>query len=270
VKLNFVPSAVLCLVSVALAACSKVAAPLPGQYRAAIELKGGEAPVQLQIAQQNGQVQLALLNGEEAVNATEVSVQNRELHALLPKRAGELQATFTSKGLTGAWQLVDTQGKTTSLPFTARLGAQYRFIDKPATDNADITGYWQLDHSVQLTAQPASASALPVVLNLKQTHDAVDGVLVVPDSAPLNLSGQVHGDDVYLSALGAGQIMLFKGKVNAHGDLEGKLWINSSEAQAWTAQRNLDQPTIDAVGDDARQVAFPSAMPALKSMPAAK
>jgi len=261
VKLNFAPSAVLCLVSVALAACSKLAAPLPGHYRAAIELKGGEAPVQLQIAQQNGQVQLSLLNGDDTVNATEVSVQNGELHALLPKHAGELQATFTSQGLSGKWQLADTQGKTTTLPFTARLDARYRFIDKAATDNADLTGYWQLDHSVQLTAQQASANAMPIVLNLKQTHDAVDGVLIVSDSEQLNLCGQVHGDDVYLSAIGAGQIVLFKGKVNSHGELEGKLWRNSSAAQPWTAKRNLDQPTLDAVGDGARQVAFPSAVP---------
>jgi hypothetical protein len=260
VKLNLATSAVLCLFSVALGACSKLAAPLPGHYRGAIELKGGEAPVQLQIARQNGQVQLSLLNGDATVNATQVSVQNDELHAVLPNHVGELQATFTSKGLTGEWRLVDTQGKATKLAFTARLGAQYRFIDKPTTDNADVTGYWQLDQSVQLTAQQASASAMPIVLNLRQTHDAVDGVLTVSDSEQLKLCGQVHGDDVYLSAIGAGQIVLFKGKVNSHGDLEGKLWLNSSEARPWTAKRTLDQPTIDAVGDGARQVAFPSAV----------
>lgn len=258
-KLKLAIFTLLC--SVGLAACAKLDAPQPGRYRAALNLKGGEAPLMLQIANEGKQLRLSLLNGDEPLVATDLRVENGALHALLPN-VGELQAKFRSNALSGEWRVTDAQGKTTVIPFDAKLNANYRFVAKPLTDNADVSGSWTLD-ATPLSSSNSAHNAMPPALQLAQTHDAVDGTLAVPGSDSRAVFGQVQGDDVYLTAIGAEQVLLFKGKVNAQGNLEGKVWINLDEAQNWSAKRSVDQPAASSFirTDATRQVAFPWAIP---------
>ena len=234
--------------------CSRLDGPVAGDYRAVVEVKGGQVPLELRIGSQGGTPQLWLLQDGDALAATAVQFHEGVLEAQLPEGAGNLKVSFSRKQLKGELQIADPLGKTETLPFNAELNQRFRFVAQASTDNADISGYWQLS-----AISPDHFSA-PVTLQLRQSFDAVDGKLILDQgSKPLTLYGQANGDDVYLSALSQGRTLLFKGKVDQHGDLQGQIWINSSQAQPAIATRIKDeQPDNEEV---VRKVALPWAVP---------
>lgn len=241
-----------------LAACGKLDAPAPGTYRAQVTLRGGEVPFELQVTNENGQTALAIVRAGERLPLSDVALQDGRLDAQLPDAAGTLHATISRDELKGEVRLVDPQGKPHTLPFAADLDQHYRFVEKASTDNADISGYWQLE-----AISPAHFSA-PVTLQLEQRFDAVDGKLLLPDGQLLPLMGQVHGDEVYLSTLSQGRAMLLKGKLNEQGELQGEIWTNLSAAGNWAARRMLDEQAVSLIPPDepVRQVALPWSIPA--------
>jgi len=56
----------------------------PGNYRAVLDLPGGELPFALDVAQQDGKFVLFLVNGEERVRVSEVNVKDGRLAAKVP------------------------------------------------------------------------------------------------------------------------------------------------------------------------------------------
>ena len=52
----------------------------PGSYRAVLELPGGELPFELDVAQEEAAFVLTVINGEERVRVTDVSVTDGQLH----------------------------------------------------------------------------------------------------------------------------------------------------------------------------------------------
>lgn len=241
-----------------LAACGKLAAPTPGTYRAQVTLRGGEVPFELQVQNENGQITLAVVRNDERLPLTEVALKEGQLDAQLPDTAGALHATIGRGELKGEVRLIDPQGKPQTLPFAADLDEHYRFVEEASTDNADISGYWQLE-----TISPAHFTA-PVTLQLTQRFDAVDGALLLPDGKQLALLGQVDGDEVYLSTFSHGRAMLLKGKLNEQGELQGEIWTNLSAVSNWAARRMLaDQVTSLLPPDEPiRKVALPWHIPA--------
>ncbi len=250
------PLLVLC--ASLLGGCGQLDAPTVGTYRAYVKVRGGEVPFELQITRQNGATALTLLHGDETAPATGVQIKEGQLQSELPDGIGALQAQISKNQLKGELKLTDPQGKLQALPFAADLNSHYRFVEKPGTDNADVSGYWQLE------AISPEHFATPVTLQLQQQFDAVDGQLKLPDGKLIHVLGQVDGDTVYLSVLGQGRAVLMQGKVNTHGELQGELWTNLSTANTWIARRMSDEAAaLEQTPDtQVRQVALPWAIPA--------
>lgn len=251
---------VLFLLSIALfnlSACSKLDAPTPGAYRAHVTLNGGEAPFELRVNQQNGRTLVAIVHDDQLQPATGVIIKDGRLVAQLPDASGTLNAEIQRDELKGELQLTDPQGKVQHLPFIADLNRHYRFLTKPSTDNADVSGYWELQ------TNDAAHFTAPLTLKLEQHFDAVDGELKLSDNQVLQLIGQANGDELYLSALGHGRATLFKGRVTSQGELQGYLWSNLGDAQPWHARRLSDKQVaaLSNEADQARQVALPWNIP---------
>ena len=240
-----------------LGACGKLAAPLPGTYRAHVNLRGGEVPFELEIGAQQGATTLGIRRADGVLPLTGLKLQDGTLEAQLPDAAGTVHADIRRGELHGELRMVDQHGAPQVLPFSAELNKPYRFVEQSSTDNADISGYWLLE-----AISPEHFSA-PVTLRLQQRFDAVDGQLHLPDGKILTLLGQVHGDEVYLSALGYGRALLFKGKVNKQGELQGEVWANLSNVKTWAAKRMSDEQAQAATAQDEqiRRVALPWALP---------
>lgn len=244
----------LLLFALLLSACAKLTTPLAGDYRATIKINGGEIPLQLRVATENEATQVWLLQNDEMLPATEVQVKDNNLYATLPAGAGQLKASISRNTLKGELQLNDSEGKAHHFPFSSQLNKTYRFVEQASTDNADVSGFWQL------TAISPNHFSAPVTLHLKQTFDAIDGKLIInQNNETLTVYGQTHGDDVYLGGIGAGRAVLFKGRVNTQGQLEGQLWINASNGTAAlaTSIKDVEPDTQEGL----RQVALPWAVP---------
>lgn len=238
------------LFALLLGACSKLESPQPGDYRAHIELGGGIVPFELNV---DTKAQLWLVQNGAAQAATELKITDGVLTAQLPNGSGTLQATIGHAKLQGELVVSDNHGKQQHLPFAAELNKPYRFVANSSTDNADVSGQWQFE------ALDLDHSNAPVTLRLQQKFDAIDGELVFADGAGLLIYGQAQGDDIYLGGLGQGYVLLFKGKVDTHGDLQGQLWINSSTAQTVVVTRMSEKSTESE--EILREVALPWAVP---------
>jgi hypothetical protein len=244
-------TAPLWLFALGTTACSgPVDEPAAGTYRAVLQLPGGEAPFGLDVAIEQGHYILYLTNGNERTRVSDVRLENHELHAVFPGQRSTLRAQMHRRKLLGTVTL-STGAEPQSIPFSATLGDTYRFYEKPLTDNADVSGHWEL----MLTDAAGQTSRTLAVL--EQQHDRVSGTLQTAGGEQA-IEGQVHGDELQLSAF-AGQLpLLYKLQVTAAGDLEGNCWQGVSAHCEVAAKRT----EADASSQDEAAPIDPTSDPA--------
>jgi thiol-disulfide isomerase/thioredoxin len=222
--------------TVALAAgCGQQSRELhPGNYRAVLELPGGELPFALDVAQQDGKFVLFLVNGEERVRVSEVSVKDGRLAAKMPGYENTLSAEIRGDDLTGEVSLLRAGGERQVLPFRAVHGETWRFFEQPVSDNADIAGRW----SVTFTSDDGKTSS--GVAEFKQSFERVTGTILTPTGDHRFLSGEVRGDELFLSRFDGASAYLYRAKVAEDGALVGEQWSGKTGHQRFRAERNPD------------------------------
>lgn len=244
------------IIGMGLSACSKVATPVVGEYRAAVNLKGGELPLDIAVTTAKdparGAAIVSLRQGDQSVEAAQVDIKDGHMTATWTD-IGTMDVRFDRSSMNGELRMTNAEGKQVTLPLSAQLNQPWRFIQQSGTDNADASGAWQLE------AISTEHFNVPVAMQLQQHHDQVDGVLTLPDGRTVSVIGQVKGDDVYLGTLGYGRATLFKGKVNARGELQGEFWVNGSTAHPWVARRVQEQTSVEDAS--LRRVGLPWAVP---------
>lgn len=216
-----------------LCACARVNSPTVGAYRAVLQLPGGETPFGLDVAQEDGKTVLYLVNGTERARVSDVQVADGELRARFPGYENTLRAKMRRKRLEGEVVLIKTRGEQQVIPFKAELGQSWRFYEQPSTDNADVSGRWQMT----LTEDGKDT---PAVAELQQEHDQVTGTVLTPTGDHRFLAGQVHGEELRLATFAGGLAYLYRLRVNAQGELEGEMWQGLASHAQVRAQRNVD------------------------------
>ena len=222
--------AMMCLT---LNACSRVDSPTPGLYRAVLQLPGGEAPFGLDIEEEEGKPVLYLINGAERTRVTDVRLRDEELTARFPGYENFMRARLYRKRLEGEVVLIKTGGKQQNIPLRAELEQPWRFFEQSSTDNADVSGRWQV--TLEEDGQTTHA-----VAEFAQKHDQVTGSVLTPTGDHRFLAGQVRGDDVRLSTFAGGLAYLYHLRVNGKGELEGDMWQGLAAHAKVSAKRNPD------------------------------
>ena len=224
-----------------LAACSgrPVDEPHAGLYRATLKLPGGEAPFGLEVAQENKRFVLYLVNATERTRV-DVTIADGELTAIFPGYENSLRARMYGDRLEGHVTLVEGRGKQQTIPFQAHLDETYRFYEQPLTDNADLSGRWE----VTLSSGGKSEAAVAI---FEQQHDRLTGTVMTPSGEHRFLEGQVHGDEAQLSSFAGGVPSLYKVKVDQRGELEGEMWQGLASHSLVKARRN-DEATLEGEG----------------------
>lgn len=217
-----------------LCGCSRVDAPVPGTYRAVLELPGGETPFGLDVAQEADKPVLYLLNGTERTRVTDVTLDDGELTARFPGYENYLRARLYRDRMEGTVVLIKTGSKEQVIPFRAQRGEQWRFFEQPATDNADIAGRWEM------TFVDDEGGKTAAVAEFTQTHDRIVGTVLTPTGDHRYLEGQVRGEEVRLSTFAGGLAYLYALRVNDKGELTGEYWQGLASNAKVTARRNLD------------------------------
>ncbi len=205
-----------------------------GSYRAVLELPAGELPFGLDVAREDGAVVLYLVNGEERVRVTEVEVVEGQLTARMPGFENTLTARVRGRRLEGEVALLRAGGERQVLPLTAELGQDWRFFEKPLTDNADVAGRW----SVTFTDDDGRTST--GVAELAQSFDRVTGTILTPTGDHRFLAGQVRGDELFLSRFDGASAYLYRARLDEDGDLSGEHWSGRTWHQRFAASRDPD------------------------------
>jgi peroxiredoxin len=213
----------------------------PGSYRAVLELPGGELPFGLDVAQEEAGFVLTVINGEERVRVTEVSVVDGQLTATMPGFTNTLTARITGRKLKGEMALLRSGGDRQVLPFAAELGPTWRFFEQPLTDNADVSGRW----AVTFTSDAGQTSA--GVAEFTQSFEQVNGTILTPTGDHRFLAGEVHGDELRLSRFDGASAYLYHAKIDENDRLVGEYWSGMTGHQRFTAERNVDA-TLDTSG----------------------
>jgi thiol-disulfide isomerase/thioredoxin len=211
-----------------------------GTYRAVLTLPGGEAPFGFEIKEESGAPVAYLINGPERVRVSEVKMKGRRIEMTMPGFGNRLTATRGAHGLKGEVVLVKRDGVEQHIPMVAELGASYRFFKEPATDNADVSGRWAA------TFTEPNGKQAPAVGEFKQSFQEITGTFLRPAGDQRYLAGEMHGDDLYLSAFDGSHVYLLRAKVTADGRLDGKFWSGLAWVENWTARRDAGAALGDA------------------------
>jgi thiol-disulfide isomerase/thioredoxin len=236
------PALALLAAALALAACSKPASRelQAGSYRATLELPGSRTvPFGLDVAQEESGTVLYVINGDERIRLDEVEVTPGQLQARFPGYETTLSAQVKGGELTGDVTLVHAGGKVLKLPFTAQLGATWRFYPDALPDNADFAGRWDLAFT-DGTGRRAAGVAL-----FDQSFEDVTGTILTPTGDQRFLAGEAHDEELRLSRFDGGAVVLYAAKLDARGRLVGETWSDRDGSQRFVATRNPDA-TIDA------------------------
>lgn len=219
---------------------SRVQQPTAGIYRATLELPGGDAPFGLEVARENGDVVLYFINGRQRARVQRAKIENGTLSVVFPGYENSLRAEIHRDRLVGDVTLIKTGGVEQVIPFEAKLGSARRFFDGVVSDNADVSGRWD----VAFTGDEGKTSKGVAVL--EQEHDRVIGTVMTPTGDHRYLEGQVHDDELRLSTFDGGLPYLYKLKVDAKGSLQGEYWQGLKSHEKVSAVRNADATLEDA------------------------
>ena len=230
---RFAGHTLLCLLlSAAVVSCgSHVAEPTTGTYRAVLELPGGAAPFGLDVARENDQWILYLENGSERTRVPHVAVHEGNLSATFPGYENSLQAKIRRDALEGSVTLIKAGGVEQVIPFKATLNESWRFYPVSATDNADVSGRWEVTFTDD---EGATSNGVAI---LEQQHDRVTGTVMTPTGDHRFLAGQMRGDELQLSTFAGGLAYLYKLRVE-NGLLRGEYWQGLKSHEKVAASRN--------------------------------
>jgi len=213
-----------------------------GSYRVVLQTPGGELPFGLDLLRQGSQVVGYLVNGQERLLLSEVEITGPHLEIRMPGYENVLTADATGDQLQGDIFLVKLGGKNQHVPLRAALGESYRFFERPATDNADLSGRWAVNFIDD------SGAAEAAVGEFSQAHDTVSGTFLTATGDHRFLAGQVKGDEMNLSTFDGAHVFLYKARLMPDGSLAGDFWSGLAFHEKWTAKRDAGARLPDAYG----------------------
>ena len=238
--------AITLLSMLALQGCSKKPTAAPdgpialGTWRATLKLPGGELPFGLEIARENEQYVAYLTNGAERVRVPEVTVANGRIDMKMPGYENTLTAKIDGEELEGKLTLIKRDKKDQVIDFKAQHGVEYRFIEKPETDNADLAGRWAVKF------KPDDGKPYDAVGEFSQMHSEVTGTFLTGTGDHRFLAGDVRNDDFFLSTFDGAHAYLYKGHVDSKGKLSGVYWSGLKSREEFTGTRDQNASLGDA------------------------
>jgi thiol-disulfide isomerase/thioredoxin len=224
----------------ALAACHRgpqpPAAPgvLTGTYRAVLQLPGGELPFGLELAREGSSMIGYLVNGNEQLKLSEVTVTGDHLVIRMPGYENRLIADAAGDKLHGEIVLDKMGGKQQHIALRAQLGPTYRFFATPAKKNADVSGRWAV------TFRDDAGASEAAVGEFTQSNDVVRGTFLTATGDHRFLAGQMLVDTMFLSTFDGAHAYLYRARLTPDGLLTGDFWSGTAFHEQWTAKRDAN------------------------------
>jgi peroxiredoxin len=211
-----------------------------GTYRATLTLPGGELPFGLELAREASGPVAYLINGNERLKVTEVTVQGSHLEIKMPGYENRLTADAHGQQLQGEVFLDKLNGKNQNIPLHAELGQPYRFFPQASGGSPDLSGRWAVTF-LEDGAKPEAA-----VGEFSQAADVVTGTILTDTGDHRFLAGQVHDGELYLSTFDGAHVFLYKAKLGPDGGLDGDFWSGAAYHERFTARKDAGAALPDA------------------------
>jgi peroxiredoxin len=217
-----------------------------GNYRVVLQSPGGDLPFELDLARDGGAWGGYLVNGKERLRLNEVAVSGSHMEIKMPGYENRLVADANGDQLQGELVLDKLGGKDQHIPLRAQLSAQpYRFFPEssglqPTRGKTDVSGRW----SVIFAEDDGKTAA--AVGEFTQSRDVVSGTFLTDTGDHRFLTGQVRGDELYLSTFDGAHAFLYKAKIlgqpdlGRSGTLQGDFWSGSAYHERWSAKRDAN------------------------------
>ena len=238
--------------ALALAACHQADAPVPaaassngvkmGTYRVVLKTPGGDLPFGLELKEQDSHPVGYLINGPERLLLSDVKITGSHLEIPMPGYQNVLKADAAGNELQGEIFLVKPNDKNQHVPLHATLGDSYRFFERPASGNAEVSGRWAVKF-IDDSGAPEEA-----IGEFSQANDVVSGTILTTTGDHRYLAGQVKGDELYLSTFDGAHVFLYKAKIAADGSLDGDWWSGLAFHEKWIGKRDAAAQLPDAYG----------------------
>ena len=217
-----------------LAGCTKPAAPdWTGDYRAALQLPGGELPFGLVITREGDGLAAEVINANERLRITEVSIEGEVLRLDLPGFENHLTLRREGNLLRGELFLVKARGRHQRIALTAVPGAAPRFFPAPAAPGGDISGRWAV------TFTPDDGDPYSAIGEFLQSGSDVTGTFLTPTGDYRFLSGEMREGRLYLGTFNGGWALLFHAQLQSDGArMTGDYWSGLASHERFEAQRD--------------------------------
>lgn len=236
----------LIVVLITLVACSSAPSHSvlsSGPWRAVLEVPGGELPFGMEFSRTGERIEATLINGDDRVQITEVSLDGDQLRMRMPGFENFIEATVTDNTLSGMLTMVKKGGTEQKIPFRATQGQTWRFsadeMQSAATDEPSVAGRWAVTFGEGEKSSPA-------VGEFRQTGRRVSGTFLTPTGDHRFLAGELRNRELLLSKFDGGHVFLYRATLAADGRLQGRFWSGLASVEPFTARRDESASLGDA------------------------
>lgn len=234
----------LMISTLTLAACSRTDdGPRDGQWRAVLQIPGGELPFGLEFTREHGGRVAYLVNGADRTRINEIAVNGDTVTLRMPGFNNRIDATLEGDTLSGTLTMVKPKGKDQQIPFRARHGDAFRFspgTDGPVEPSApDVSGRWAVTFA-------DGGKNTPAIGELQQTGRVVTGTFLTPTGDHRFLAGELRGRELRLSKFDGGHVFLYHATLAEDGTLAGRFWSGTAFEDRFTARRDAQASLGDA------------------------
>jgi thiol-disulfide isomerase/thioredoxin len=217
---------------------------LPANWRAYLIRQDSNLVVfNLKTENENGKTILYVLNAEERIKITAVSVTKDSVNFSMPV----FESTFKSKrnsdgSLQGVW-IKGTGGVFQYWPFFAFPQQSYRFIKNQGKATTTISGKWDV------TITRANGTLRKAVAIFRQQYDKLTGTFLTPSGDYRYLEGVVTRDSLKLSTFDGAHAYTFYAKIDDAKNISGGVFYSGFNGrETWVAVKNekIPLPSQDA------------------------
>ncbi len=208
----------------------------PGTWRGIIQLQGQELPFTFRVTTDSGRAKAYLQNAGEEIELDEIAVRGDSVEMMLHIFDASLKAKIDGDQLTGTFYKY--YAPEASLPFSAKLGDNYRFVTNGPSGDVDYSGTYQVEFKSERDSYPAVG-----IFEQKDNH--VTGTFLVPNGDYRYLEGNVVNGELLLSTFDGNHAFYFKAK--KEGDsLKGDYYSGKATHEIWKGIKNDSAKLPDA------------------------
>ncbi len=191
---------------------------------------------------ENGKIILYVLNAEEKIKITAVTITTDSVNFSMPAFESAFKTKRNPDGsLQGVWTK-GTGGVTQVWPFYA-YPEPFRFIKNQGNAKTNISGKWDV------TITRANGTLRKAVAVFQQQQDTLTGTFLTPSGDYRYLEGIVTGDSLKLSTFDGAHAYTFYAKIDHAKKISGGIFYSGfAGKETWKAVKNesISIPSQDA------------------------